>query len=191
MNIVFLLLAFCGLVAMTVVNPDAVFPTMIKGASDAIALAFKLLAIYSVWLSVLNMLEKTSLDKKLSKMLSPLTKRLFKGESATAQKYISINMASNMLGMGGAATPAGIKAMKEMDDLSGKATHNMKLLLVLSATSLQLIPATVIALRGDGGSANPSDILLPTLIATSVSTLIGVILCKVFAKISKSVKKEK
>ena len=113
MNIVFLLLAFCGLVAMTVVNPDAVFPTMIKGASEAIALAFKLLAIYSVWLSVLNMLEKTSLDKKLSKMLSPLTKRLFKGESETAQKFISINMASNMLGMGGAATPAGIKAMKE------------------------------------------------------------------------------
>ena len=95
-----------------------------------------------------------------------------------------------MLGMGGAATPAGIKAMKEMDDLSGKATDNMKLLLVLSATSLQIIPATVIALRGDGGSTNPSNILLPTLIATSVSTLCGVILCKTFAKI-KSRKKEK
>ena len=181
MNVVFLLLSVSGLVALTVINPESVFPTMIGGATNAISLCLKLLAIYSVWLSVLKMLEKSGLDAKLTKLIKPVAKKLFKGESDETYKYISINLASNMLGMGGAATPAGIKAMELMDDGSGTVTHNMNLLLVISATSIQLIPATVIALRSSGGSVSPTDIMAPTLLSTTITTAVGIIACKIIA----------
>jgi len=159
---------------------------MISGAFDAIELSIKLLAIYSVWLSVLKMMERTGVDKLVSRMLHPITKRLFKGESDDAYTAISLNFACNLLGMGGAATPAGIKAMEHMNKGDSTATPNMILLLVIAATSLQLIPATVIALRATAGSENAADIFFPTLIASGFSTTIGIILCKIFGSMSKS-----
>lgn len=83
-----------------------------------------------------------------------------------------------MLGMGGVATPAAIKAMEHMQDGSGKATHNMALLFTINATSIQLIPATVIAMRAASNSQNAADIIMPTLISSGIATLIGVIMCK-------------
>lgn len=182
MNIVFLILSLAGLAVLTFTNPERVFPTMISGAQEAVELSLKLLAVYSVWMSVLKLMEQTGLDKKLSRLLKPLTKRLFKGESDEAHTYISINLASNMLGMGGAATPAGINAMKLMDKGGERISANMSLLVVITSSSIQLIPATVIALRAQGGSSTPADIFLPTLIATFSSTVIAIILCKVFSR---------
>ena len=128
------------------------------------------------------MMQATALDKKLSKLLRPLIKRLFKKESDETYGWISINLAANMLGMGGVATPAGIKAMQSMS-LEGQtvASPNMILLLIINATSIQLIPATVIAIRATAGSTDASSIFLPTLISTAVSTISGIILCKVFS----------
>ena len=166
---------------MLVTNPTDIFPSMIEGVSGAINLVVKLIAIYSIWLSVLKMAEETQLDKKLSRLLKPVVKKLFKGENDDAYKWISINLASNMLGMGGASTPAGIKAMENMQK-GDKATNNMDLLVVINATSIQLIPATIIALRASWNSANPSSIILPTLISSTIATMVGVILCKVFSK---------
>ncbi|MBO7326884.1 MAG: spore maturation protein [Clostridia bacterium] len=166
---------------MLVTNPTEIFPSMIEGVSGAINLVIKLIAIYSIWLSVLKMAEQTQLDKKLSQLLKPVVKKLFKGENDDAYKWISINLASNMLGMGGASTPAGIKAMENMQK-GDKATNNMDLLVVINATSIQLIPATIIALRASWNSANPSSIILPTLISSTIATVVGVILCKVFSK---------
>ncbi|MBR5174249.1 MAG: spore maturation protein [Clostridia bacterium] len=166
---------------MLVTNPTDIFPSMIEGVSGAINLVIKLIAIYSIWLSVLKMAEQTQLDKKLSRLLKPVVKKLFKGENDDAYKWISINLASNMLGMGGASTPAGIKAMENMQK-GDKATNNMDLLVVINATSIQLIPATIIALRASWNSANPSSIILPTLISSTIATVVGVILCKVFSK---------
>ena len=166
---------------MLITNPTEIFPSMIEGVSGAINLVIKLIAIYSIWLSVLKMAEQTQLDKKLSQLLKPVVKKLFKGENDDAYKWISINLASNMLGMGGASTPAGIKAMENMQK-GDKATNNMDLLVVINATSIQLIPATIIALRASWNSANPSSIILPTLISSTIATMVGVILCKVFSK---------
>ena len=95
--------------------------------------------------------------------------------------YIAVNLASNMLGMGGAATPAGIKAIGAMNANGEKATDNMCLLVVINATSIQLIPATVISIRAAAGSANAASIFLPTLIATLVSTFSGILILSVFA----------
>ena len=181
MNIVFTLLFISSCIYMLVTNPTDIFPSMIEGVSGAINLVIKLIAIYSIWLSVLKMAEQTQLDKKLSRLLKPVVKKLFKGENDDAYKWISINLASNMLGMGGASTPAGIKAMENMQK-GDKATNNMDLLVVINATSIQLIPATIIAIRASWNSANPSSIILSTLISSTIATEVGVILCKAFSK---------
>ena len=129
-----------------------------------------------------KMMEKTSLDKKIANLFTPITQKLFKGESDAAHSYIAVNLASNMLGMGGAATPAGIKAIAAMDTGSESASKNMIMFLVINATSIQILPATVMALMGTHGSASPSSIIIPSLIATAVSTLTGIILVKIFTR---------
>lgn len=182
MNIAFTALTLISLVLLTYVSPAKVFPTMLQGVMGAITLIIKFTAIYAVWLSVLKMMQATGLDKKLSKLLRPLIKRIFKGESEETYGWISVNLAGNMLGMGGVATPAGINAMRSMASAEQTvASPNMIMLLIVNATSIQLIPATVIAMRATAGSANASDIFLPTLISTAVSTLSGMILCKVLS----------
>lgn len=181
MNAAFLIISVISLVMMTIHSPESAFSSMINGVSGAISLSIKLVAIYAVWLSVLEMMNKTGIDKKLSKILKPLIKKIFKKESEEAYDWICINVSANMLGMGGVATPAGIKAMERMQDGSEKATHNMVMLFVINATSIQLIPATVIAMRASANSQNAADIILPTLISSGIATLLGMIICKVMS----------
>lgn len=181
MSIAFLLITFASIVAMIIKSPESAFPTMIDGVGQAITLIIKLTAIYAVWLSVLDMMTKTKLDKKLSKLLKPVARKIFKNESEEAYDWICINLSANMLSMGGVATPAGIKAMSAMEDGSVRATDNMIMLLVINATSIQLIPATVVAMRASHGSQSASDIIVPTLISSGIATLCGMIICKVLS----------
>lgn len=178
MNVAFAALTLLSLVMMTFAAPADMLPSMISGVGGAIVLILKLTAVYAVWLSVLKMAEATGLDRKLSRALRPVIRRLFKGESEKSYDYISVNLASNMLGMGGATTPAAINAMASMCREEGKATDNMLMLLVINATSIQIVPATVIALRAAAGSANAASVFLPTLIATSCATAAGMILAR-------------
>lgn len=181
MSIAFLLITFASIVAMIIKSPESAFPTMIDGVGQAITLIIKLTAIYAVWLSVLDMMTKTKLDIKLSKLLKPIARKIFKNESEEAYDWICINLSANMLSMGGVATPAGIKAMGAMEDGSVRATDNMIMLLVINATSIQLIPATVVAMRASHGSQSASDIIIPTLISSGIATLCGMIICKVLS----------
>jgi len=181
MSIAFLVITFASIVAMIIKSPESAFPTMIDGVGQAITLIIKLTAIYAVWLSVLDMATKTKLDKKLSKLLKPIARKIFKNESEEAYDWICINLSANMLSMGGVATPAGIKAMHAMEDGSARATDNMIMLLVINATSIQLIPATVVAMRASHGSQSASDIIIPTLISSGIATLCGMIICKVLS----------
>lgn len=186
MNIAFTCLTLASLIALIIVSPEKAFPTLVSGVSGSITLTLKFIAVYAVWLSILRMMQKTGLDKNLSRALRPVIRKLFKGESDEAYDHISVNLASNMLGMGGAATPAGIKAIGCMDSDGLHASDNMILLIIINATSIQLIPATVIAIRAANGSSNAADIFLPTLISTTVSTLSGIIICKVLSLKDKS-----
>lgn len=190
MNTLFFIMTVASLILMTVVSPDSAFSIMINGASGAISLALKLCAIYAIWLSVLDIMQKIGLNRALDRLFSPVTKRLFKGEDEKTRQYITLNFSANLLGMGSAATPLGIKAVEGMQDGSDKATDNMILFMVINATSIQLLPATIIGLRSQYGSTSASDIILPSLIATLVSTVCGVLLAKVFALPSKGKKKE-
>ena len=191
MNIAFTALTLLSLVFMTFAAPTDALPTMITGVTNAIVLILKLTAIYAVWLSVLKMAEATGLDRKLSRALRPVIKRIFKGESEKSYDYISVDLASNMLGMGGATTPAAINAMASMCREEGKATDNMLMLLVINATSIQIVPATVIALRAAAGSANAASVFLPTLIATSCATAAGMILARLCAAARSAAEKRK
>ena len=170
-----------SLLLVTITAPESALSIMLGGAKSAIGLSVSLCAIYTVWLSVLQVIGKTGMGKALSKAFRPLTKKLFKGESDLALEYITLNFSANLLGMGGAATPLGIKAMEYMQDGTERASDNMILFMVINATSIQLLPATIIGLRASKGSVYASNIILPSLIATTFSTLIGVILCKVFS----------
>lgn len=181
MSVAFLLISLASLIALIIQSPESAFPAMIDGVSQAIMLVVKLTAIYAVWLSVLKMMQETKLDKALSRALKPITRKIFKHESEEAYDWICINLSANMLGMGGVATPAGIKAMSKMENGSDKATDNMIMLLVINATSIQLIPATVVAMRAAAGSRNASDIIVPTLISSGIATLCGMIICKVLS----------
>lgn len=189
MNTMFFIMTVASLVLLVVVSPDSAFSIMISGASGAIALAVKLCAIYAIWLSVLDIMQKVGMNKALDKLFSPLIRKLFKGEDEKTRQYITLNFSANLLGMGSAATPLGIKAMEGMQDGSDRATDNMILFMVINATSIQLLPATIIGLRASYGSASASDIILPSLLATLVSTVCGVILAKAFSLPSK--RKEK
>ena len=192
MNALFFILTVLSLAVMTIVAPDSVLGVMIDGGKSALELSLKMIAIYSVWLSVLKIIERTELDKKIVSLFQPLVDKMYKNENSKAKAYVAMNMTANLLGMGGAATPLGIKAINEMNRGSDKsaATGNMILFFVLNATSLQLIPATVIALRAAAKSAAPADILLPNILASLFAAGAGFIFVKIFSFVFRNKKKK-
>ena len=177
MNIVFGLMVVAGLVAMLWSDPAGAVGAALSGAENAVSLSLKMIAIYALWLGVLGVMRQNGVAALFSRVFRPLTRRLFRGESDKAHALISQNLAANFLGIGSAATPLGIEAVAEMQGNDPVAKDATVLFLVLNACGVQLLPATIIALRGQAGSESPSDILLPTVIATLVTALIGVALC--------------
>ncbi len=164
-------------------SPATIVSTMVEASSGALKLSIDLCAVYAVWLGVLELVDASGLGQKLAKLLHPIIKKLFKIDNQEIEKMIALNMSANMLGLGNAATPMGINAMKALDDGSGIANTAMIMLIVINATSIQLLPSTVIGLRASAGSVAPADIIFPTILATAVTSICGVILVKLFSKI--------
>ena len=182
MNKIWAIVLIVSTVALTVISPSNVLPTYMSGIGSALEFTFKMAVIYAMWMGINALMDKAGINKFIAKIFKPLTKRLFKNESEKAQEYISLNLSANLLGMSGVATPLGIKAIESMDDKSGIATESMRLFTVINCTSIQLIPATVIAMRASAGSGSASDIILLTVIATAIATVVGVLLVKVTRK---------
>ena len=166
-----LIFMFCGADKLALVMQD--------GALDALKLCLTLATVYSVWMGIFEILERSGLSQKLSRLVKRPVRFLF-GETEDAEDVICLNVTASILGLSGVATPLGISAC-EMLDKKGN-TYAQTMLFVLSATSLQILPISVIALRGAFGSANPSCILFPSILSTAVSTLVGIILVKIFVK---------
>lgn len=158
------------------ISPSSAMAEMVDASKSALTLSLELCGIYAVWLGMLELIDQSGLGKKLAKLLTPIIRKLFKTKDENIEKLIALNMSANMLGLGNAATPMGIKAMQALDDKSGVATPAMIMLIVINATSIQLLPSTVIGLRTAVGSANPADIILPTFLSTLVTTGIGILL---------------
>ena len=156
-------------------NPGSIVGIFLESSANSFQLCISLVSIYAVWLGIINIVDRSGLGEKLSKLLSPIIRILFKSKNEDANKYIAINISSNLLGLGNAATPSGIKAMQLLDDKSGKITYSGIVLLLINSISIQLIPTTVIGLKQASSSKNPTDIVFPTII-TSILTLLFVIL---------------
>lgn len=191
MNKIWFLMMVISLITLLFVDPSATLNEMISAASSSFKLCLELCAVYAVWLGLLEIVEVSGLGKKLAKLLRPIIKKLFNVDNEEVEKMIALNMSANLLGLGNAATPMGIKAMKAMDDGSGKATYAMIMLIVVNATSIQLLPSTVIGLRASAGSANPADIILPTLISTLITTIFAISLVILCHNISKRWKRRR
>ena len=196
MSFVWLIIMIVSIITLLFINPSAVLESLIQGANDAVTLALNLIALYGIWLGVFEILERTGAQNALARLLRPIVRKLFSGESEETEKYISMNISANLLGLGNASTPMGINAIQSMkpnEKKPKKATTNMIMLTVISATSLQVFPSTVISLRASSGSANPADFLLPCIVATFVSTAFGIIGVKVISTIEKiwTVRQEK
>ncbi len=136
MNLVWISILMVSLGILLFNNVDIAFSTILTGSEKAISLALKLWAIYAVWLGILKIVEDTQLDKKIGKLLNPLIKRLFGKTDAETHNQIAINITSNLLGMGNACTPSGIKAMKGLDKGSSVATSAMIMIFFLFSAFL-------------------------------------------------------
>lgn len=153
------------------VNPDGFLAAMLQGGQKAASLSLSLLAIYCVWLGFFEVMKESGLAQKLSNAFFPLARRLFRSDDRQAVYLASCNLSANLLGLPGAPTPLGIQACEAFCKRQNYYAADM--LFVLNATSLQLLPTTVIALRLAAGSSSPADVFLPTLLATLCSTLLG------------------
>ncbi len=180
MNGIFAVVFLLSAALCLFLDPDAFLPALLSGGQKAAALSLSLLAVYCVWLGFFQVLEESGLAGKLSRALHPFSRRLFRSDDREATYLATSNLTANLLGLPGAPTPLGIKAVEKFCAAGNRYAADM--LFVLNATSLQLLPTTVIALRVAAGSASAYDILPPTLIATLLSTLIGVLLVKLTAK---------
>ena len=169
MNVIFAVVFLAAAIVFLVSDPDGFLPAMLAGGEKAVSLA--LLASYCVWLGFFQVLERSGLAEKCSKALFPAARKLFRSEDRGAVSLACQNLAANILGLPGAPTPLGVAATQKF--LAAKNGYAADMLFVLNATSLQLLPATVIALRAAAGAASPADIVLPTLLSTLISTILG------------------
>lgn len=166
----------------------------LESAGDAVSLCITMIGVMALWVGLMEIAQKSGLIAKLTRGIQPFISFLFpripKGHPA--REYIATNLIANVLGLGWACTPAGLKAMEELAKLeaergtpgyadeSGKrvASNEMCTFLILNISSLQLIPVNMIAYRSQYGSVNPAGIIAPAIVATFISTLVAVVYCK-------------
>ena len=175
---------------------DSVNLAAINGCKDAVTLMLILIGTISFWSGIMEIAEQSGLTKTVSKLLYPMIKRIFKGvkKGSKAMQLITMNITANMLGLGNAATPLGLAAMKELQkdipkNRQGIASDDMINFVVINTCSVQLIPTTVATLRAKHGAAAPLDIILPVIIVSLLSLTAGLLTAKLLSRLSKGVRK--
>src|SRR5437763_10990099 len=190
-NIVFVLLFVAAALAGAVEGGvKEVGQGSFDGAAQGVTLAIGLIGVMALWLGLLKIAEKAGLVDKLARAVRPIFRPLFPGvpDGHPAISAMLLNIAANMLGLGNAATPFGIKAMEELEKLNptpGTATNAQVLFLAINTASLQLVPTTVIALRAAAHSTDPAGILLPTLMATVCALTVGILAARLLERVWK------
>lgn len=174
---------------------DAVTAAALDSSREAVMLCITMIGVMALWMGLMEIAEKAGLIDKWTRAISPFVSFLFPEipKEHPARKYISTNIIANVLGLGWACTPAGLKAMEALAELEAQrgnpqyletgrkrtASKEMCIFLILNISSLQLIPVNMIAYRSQYGSANPAVIIAPAILATAVSTLTAVVFCKI------------
>lgn len=173
-------------------NMQAVTNAAIESASEAVSLCITMMGVMSLWVGLMEIAQKSGLIAKMTKGIGPFISFMFPRipKDHISREYISTNIIANVMGLGWACTPAGLKAMEALSELEkerGRSSHiasnEMCVFLILNISSLQLIPVNMIAYRSQYGSVNPAGILAPAILATLFSTLVAIIYCKLKDKI--------
>ena len=160
--------------------PGSIVSTMMTAAKMGVTMSVEFIGIYAVWLGIMQVLDDCKLSHKLSNVLSRPIRKIFGQTDKETEKNICLNIASNIIGIGSAATPYGVKAMKGLDNGGEKATRAMIMLVVINSTGIQILPTTVIGMRAMAGSVSPSCVMWPTIIATFIPTILGILLVALF-----------
>ena len=181
MNAVFLYIFLLSATVLLFRAPDEFLPALLQGGTSAATLCVALLASYALWLGLMRVWEESGLTRGISRILRPAVKKIFAIEREETATAVCMNLSANMLGIGGAATPYGIRSANLLDEEKNGA-YASAMLLVVNASSLQLIPTTLVAMRTSLHSVAPFDIILPTLISTVLSTALGILLVKIFIR---------
>lgn len=192
--IAFFLLAFViALGKLIFLGDTTVFPAIMDSTFDQAKNAFEislgLTGVLALWMGIMKIGEKGGLVAALARLLSPILQKIFpdipKGHPAMGTMFM--NFSANMLGLDNAATPMGLKAMQELQEINPKkdtASNSMIMFLVLNTSGLTLIPVSVLLYRAQCGAANPTDVFIPILIATTVSTIVGLIVTSIYQRIN-------
>ena len=187
---------WCGMIVIGIVvgvltgNIEAVSTAAIEWAETAVELSLGLIGVMALWLGLMKIAEEAGIVRGMGLLMKPIMVRLFPEVPADhpAMGSIVANMAANFFGLGNAATPLGIKAMQELQDLNEnkeEASNAMVTFLAINTSSVTLISSSIIAYRSAAGAVNPADVIGPTIIATAVSTTVAIIACKVLEKLPK------
>lgn len=160
---------------------------IISSTTSSVDLIIKLLGIMSLWCGIMKIAEKSGLTDKLAKILKPILRLILKdaGKDDKTLGSIVMNITANMMGLSNAATPFGIKAMENMQEINldkDKASDDMAMFLVLNAACIQIIPTTIISIRAASGSNSPADIILPSILTTGMAGIVGIISCNILEK---------
>lgn len=185
---IFIIVSF--IYAILTGNVQNVNNSIFESTSDAVKLSITLLGTMCLWTGIMKIAQQTTFVTKLTILLRPIINFLFPEmkDNEIAKEHISMNIIANILGLGNAATPLGLKAMKTMQKENKKkdtVSNSMAMFIVLNTASLQLIPTTVIAIRSSLNSSNPTSIIIPVWIATIVAGISGIIVTKLFIKLKK------
>ena len=169
---------------------------ILDGASKAVTLTIALVGVMGLWSGVMRVLEDIGVCRMIAKIISPILKFIFPEtcRKGIATEEVAANISANMLGLGNAATPMGIKAMQEMSKANGgsdTASNDMITFVVMNTCAISLMPTTLIALRRAAGSENPFEILIPVWICSAVCTVVAVFSAKAFAVFSRGGTKAK
>ena len=187
-NYIWFVMIFFGIIlGVFTGNGEGISKAMLSSIDSTVTFVISLVGLMCFWCGVMKVAEKSGFTEKLAKVLKPILKLIFKEASKDEKALgaIVMNITANMMGLGNAATPFGIKAMEEMDRLNkekGRASNDMALFLVLNAACIQLVPSTVMSIRAAAGSSNPGVIIIPSIISTTIAAVVGVICCKILQK---------
>lgn len=174
MNVVFCVIFTLSTAAILFASPESFLSCLLTGAENSVKTALTLFCVYAVWMGLSAVAEESGLNRKISKLFVPLCGKLFRTKNQKATQDIAMNLTCNLIGIGGAATPFAVKAIEKLEEDGNDFAQ--KLLFIINATSIQILPTTVIALRAAAGSGAPNDIILPSLIASGISTAFAVAL---------------
>lgn len=191
MNYIWPIFIICSIVyAILVGNTEVINNSIFDSCKNAVELSITFLGTVCLWTGLMEIVKNTSMIEKLKKMIRPLMKILFPNINRNEIVYeeISMNIIANILGLGNAATPMGLKAMESLEKINknkGKITSDMMTLIILNTASIQLIPTTVIAIRSSLGANNASNIIVPVWISTICAAIAGIVITKIIIKGSK------